>query len=128
MDPNNQTVNQQAPVAPQAASQPVVVTPQQQGLQTPQAPKSNKKLLYGVLIGLITVAIVGTAGFYMLNSSKTDKKITVAPSPTPVLEEEAPEVPEVAGVSDLDNFIVGLAQADGSLEGELTKLEKDSEF
>lgn len=117
MDPNNQTVNQQTPVV-----QPPQAVP-------PNAPKSNKKLMYGVLLGLITVIIVGAAGFYVLNSPKTENKVAVAPTPIPTpVEEEAAEVPEVTGVSDLDNFIVGLAQADTSLEKELTSLEKDSDF
>lgn len=122
MDPNNQTVNQQTPVVPQA---PVVQPPQ---AVPPNAPKSNKKLMYGVLLGLITVIIVSAVGFYMLNSPKTENKVAVAPTPIPTPVEEAADVPEVTGVSDLDNFIVGLAEADSSLDTELAKFETDSNF
>ena len=66
----------------------------------------------------------------MLYSPKGDSDVVVAPTPQPLVstEEEEVEVAEVAGVTDLDNFIVGLAQADEGLDQELTQLEKDSDF
>lgn len=125
MDPlNNQQANPQVPnAAPQAPIQ-----PEQVGNPMPKTEK--RYLLYGAILGLAVVVLVGVAGFYMLYSPKGSNNVVVAPTPTQSAStgEEEVEVAEVAGVTDLDNLIVGLAQADGSLDKELTQLEKDSDF
>ena len=130
MEPNNQQVN---PVVnqqqvPQVNPQPIVVTPQQQAPQIPQAPKSNKKLIYGVLIGVVVIIIIAVLGFYLMKAPKNTQKVAEISAPT-----QAPTVtpePEIVinNASDLDNLLVGLAQADNSLDTELTSLEKDSNF
>lgn len=125
MDPNiNQQTNPQVPnAAPQAPIQ-----PEQVGNPMPKTEK--RYLLYGVLLGLAIVVLIGVAGFYMLYSPKGSNNVAVAPTPEPPVStgEEEVEVAEVAGVTDLDNLLVGLAQADEGLDQELTKLEKDSDF
>lgn len=130
MDPlnNQQPVNpiNQTPVSPVP---PVTPAPEQVGNPVPKTEK--KYLLYGVLLGLFVVAIISIAVVYVMFSPKSQEQIAETPvvteevasiEPTPV------EVAEVGGVGDLDNLIVGLAEADGSLTKELEALEKDSDF
>lgn len=137
MDPaNNQpivtpqvpNVNVQPPQAPQALQVPPV---QAEQVVKSTKPRNKKVILLIVLIALLVIAIA-VAGYYLLNSSKQNEKanVVVAPTPTPVVSavEEDVDVAQVAGVTDLDNLIVGLAQADESLDQELTQLEKDSDF
>lgn len=93
--------------------------------------KTDKKFLfYGVLIGLVVVAIVGVAGFYMMYAPKNDNNVAAVPAP--VSEESLTptpvEISQIEQASELDNLIVSLAQADGELDEELTALEKDSDF
>ena len=93
--------------------------------------KTDKKFLfYGVLIGLVVVAIVGVAGFYMMYAPKNSSDVAVVSAP--VQEKSTTPVPveisQIEQASELDNLIVGLAQADGELDQELTALEKDSDF
>ena len=130
MEPNNQQVN---PVVnqqqvPQVNLQPIVVTSQQQTPQIPQAPKSNKKLLYGILFGVVVIVVIGAVGFYLMKAPKSTPKVAeiAAPSEISTVTPE-PEV-VVNNESDLDNLLVGLAQADNSLDTELASLEKDSNF
>lgn len=126
---NNQQVNNQvpSPVAQAPQTPPVV----QEQVGSP-APKTDKKrlLLYVVLLGLILVVIVGAVVFYMLYQPKENNNVAVIPTPAqPVsTEEEEADEPEIAGVTDLDNLLVGLARADESLDKDLVKLEKDSNF
>mgnify|MGYP001605074248 CR=1 FL=1 len=128
MEPNNQQVN---PVdnqqqTPQAVPQPVVATPQQ-APQTPQAPKSHKKLIYGLLIGVVVIIVIAVLGFYLMKAPKNAEVAQVpAPTKTPTVTQE-PEI-VVNSASDLDGLLVGLAQADDTLDQELTSLEKDSDF
>ena len=78
---------------------------------------------------LILIVIVGAAVFYTLYQPKEDSDVVVVPTPSPlVTTEEETDLPEISGVSDLDNIIVGLAQADGSLDQDLAQLEKESNF
>lgn len=127
MEPNNnQQINQQQ--VPQVTPQPVVVTAQQQTPQTPEAPKSNKKLLFGILLGVVVIVVIGAVGFYLMKAPKSTPKVVeiTAPSEVSTVTPE-PEV-VVNNTFDLDNLLVGLAQADNSLDTELTSLEKDSNF
>ncbi len=126
MEPSNQPMNQ--PQVQQAAPEPVVATVAQQATQPPQAPKSNKKLLYIVLLGVIVVLVVAAIGFYLMKAQKTTQKVVEVPAPTVVpTVTNAPEV-VVNNASDLDGLLVGLAQADNSLDTDLTNLNKDSSF
>lgn len=120
MDPNNnQQLNQQPPVSVQQANQ-----PEQVGNPVPKTDK--KYLLYGALLGLVVVALVGVAGFYMMYTPK--KTVDVAQVPAPAQTQVAEEEIVVNDESDLDGLIVGLAQADDTLDKELTTLAKDSDF
>ncbi len=124
---NNQQINTQVPNAvAQPPTQSPTSAPQQVNNQVPKS--GNRYLLYGVLLGLVLVVIVGIAVFYMLYQPKEDNNVAVVPTPVPTVSEEEADVPEIAGVSDLDNIIVGLAEAEESLDQELAKLEKDSNF
>ena len=120
MDPNNnQQINQQPSVnAPQASQ------PEQVGNPVPKTDK--KYLLYGALIGLVIGAVVGVAAFYMMFSPKKSADVAVVPTPAPQVAQEQEVV--VNDESDLEGLIVGLAQADNTLDKELTSLEKDSDF
>lgn len=125
MEPNNQQINpvvNQQPVVPSVAQAPVPSQPEA------AAPKSNKKLLYGILLGVVVIVVIGAVGFYLMKAPKSTQKVAEAPAPTavPTVTPE-PEV-VVNNASDLDNLLVGLAQADNSLDTELTSLEKDSNF
>lgn len=137
MDPaNNQpnvipqvpNVNVQSPQAPQAPQVPPVQAEQ----VVKSKPRNKKVILLGGLFGLLTVVVVGAAGFYMLNSPRQNENANVAvvPTPTPVVSavEEDVDVAQVSEVSDLDSLLVGLAQADEGLDQELAQLEKDSDF
>ena len=120
MDPNNnQQINQQPSVnAPQASQ------PEQVGNPVPKTDK--KYLLYGALLGLIVVAVIGVAGFYMMYSPKKSADVAVVATPAPQVAQEKEVV--VNNASDLEGLIVGLAQADDTLDKELTSLQKDSDF
>ncbi len=124
---NSQPVNpvNQAPVSPVL---PVSPAPEQVGNPVPKTQK--RFLLYGVLLGLFVVSLVGVAAFYMMFAPKSNNQVAVVPTQAPVgTSEPTPvEVAQVEQVGDLDNLIVGLAQADGSLDQELAALQKDSEF
>lgn len=130
MEPNNQqinpVINQQQ--VPQADPQPVVVTAQQQTPQIPQAPKSSNKLLYGILLGVVVIVVIGAVGFYLMKAPKSTPNVAEIPAPSEI-STVTPE-PEVVvnNASDLDGLLVGLAQADESLDTELASLEKDSNF
>ncbi len=130
MDPKN---NQNQPVNP-INSNPVSVPPSSPAPEQVGNPvqKTDKKfLLYGVLIGLVVVAVVGVAGFYMMfGVNKDASEVSVVSSEVPQVTTTpvSSEVSEVKDTSDLDNLIVGLAQADGELDKELEALEKDSDF
>ena len=93
-------------------------------------PKTEKKfLVYGVVIGLVVVVIVGVAGFYMKFAPKEKSETASVPATVAVEESTSDnEVSQVEDASELDNIIVGLAQADGELDEEITALEKDSDF
>lgn len=126
MDPTN---NQQQSVNPTPVSVPPAgPAPEQVGNPVPKTEK--KFLFYGALIGLIVVTIVGIAGFYMMYAPKDNSNVAVVPAP--VSEESVTptpvEISQIEQASELDNLIVGLAQADGELDKELTALEKDSDF
>lgn len=118
MDPNNnQQINQQPPLNASQAEQ--VGNP---------VPKTDKKyILYGVLLGLVVIALVGVAGFYMMYTPKKSADVAVAPSPAQTQAAEDQEV-VANSESDLEGLIVGLAQADDTLDKELTSLQKDSDF
>ena len=128
MDP---ITNNQQPInaAPIPNVPPVSPAPENVGNPVPRTEK--RFLLYGVLLGVFVVALLGVVGFYMMYSPKSNNEVAVIPTPAPQVTDTEPtpvEVAQVEQVGDLDNLIVGLAQADGSLDQELAALEKDSEF
>ena len=129
--PQVPNVNVQPPQMPQPPQAPQV-PPFQAEQVVKSKPRNKKVILLGGLFGLLTVVVVGAAGFYMLNSSKQNENenVAVVPTPTPVVstDEEEVDVAQVSEVSDLDSLLVGLAQADEGLDQELTQLEKDSDF
>lgn len=132
MDPLNNNQQQQVnPVNQTPVPSVSSATPAPEQVGNP-VPKTEKKfLLYGILLGLLVVALVGVGVFYMVFNSKANEQVAVVPTPAAVetIAEPTPvEVAEVVGVGDLDNLIVGLAEADGSLEKELIALEKDANF
>ncbi len=93
-------------------------------------PKTEKKfLLYGALIGVVVVALVGIVGFYLMYAPKQANN-EVASVPVVKDQESDPEneTTPLEEASELDNLIVGLAQADGELDDELAALNKDSDF
>ncbi|MBI4097596.1 MAG: hypothetical protein HY426_00995 [Candidatus Levybacteria bacterium] len=123
MDPNNnnQQINQQPPVnAPQTP-----VTPEQVGSPVPKT--QTRYILYGALLGLIAVVVVGVIAFYFAYSPKKSTQTAVIPTPAPSVATEEQEV-VVNNESDLEGLLVGLAQADNSLDQELSALTKDSDF
>lgn len=125
MDPNN--TQQPVPVVNQQMPQVATVSEQ---VGNP-VPKSNKKfLLYGILLGLIIVALVGVVGFYVLYGAKktTNNSVAAVPTSAQTVTVTAAPVAAVNNTSDLDGLLVGLAQADNSLNSEVTSLDKDSNF
>lgn len=94
--------------------------------------KADKKfLIYGVVIGLVVVVLVGVVGFYIMFSPKSNDQVANVTTVSTIENESEPtpiEVAQVEGAGDLDNLLVGLAEADDSLDQELANLEKDSEF
>lgn len=134
---NNQSQPVSTPIVPPGVSSEPIVSATPPPSPAPEKvgnsiPKTDRKFLaYGALIGLFVVAIVAVAGFYFMYPKSNTNEVAVAP--TPAVEEVAveptpAEVAEVEQVGDLDNLIVGLAQADSGLDQELAALEKDSNF
>jgi len=94
-------------------------------------PKTDKKfLVYGIVMGLVVVVILGVAGFYLMYRPQNNNEI--ADVQNQVVEEDVEptpaEISQIQNASELDNLIVGLAQADGELDKELVALQKDSNF
>lgn len=129
MDPMNSQAQSVNPTNPTPVSVPPAgPAPEQVGNPVPKTQK--RFLFYGVLLGLFAVSIVGVAAFYMMFSPKSNNQVAIVPTQAPVVTSEPTpiEVAQVEQIGDLDNLIVGLAQADGSLDQELSLLEKDSDF
>ncbi len=129
MNPTNNSTQPVNPINPAPVSTPPA-SPAPEKIGNPVQKTDKKFLFYGALIGLVVVAIVGVAGFYMMYAPKNSSDVAIVPTlvqeennePTPV------EISQIEQASELDNLIVGLAQADGELDKELTALEKDSDF
>lgn len=91
-------------------------------------PRTEKKfLLYGALIGVVVVVLVGIVGFYLMYAPKQTNN-EVASVPVVKDQDSENETTPLEEASELDNLIVGLAQADGELDEELAVLNKDSDF
>ncbi len=130
MDPVNNQTQQVNPINPNPVSVPPS-SPAPEQVGNPVRKTDKKFLLYGVLIGLIVVAVVGVAGFYMMfGVNKDANEVSVVSSDVPQVTTTpvSSEISEVKDTTDLDNLIVSLAEADGELDKELATLEKDSEF
>lgn len=130
MDPVNNQIQQVNSINPNPVSVPPS-SPAPEQVGNPVRKTDKKFLLYGVLIGLIVVAVVGVAGFYIVYGvSKDANEVSVVSSDVPQVTTTpvSSEISEVKDASDLDNLIVSLAEADGELDKELATLEKDSEF
>ncbi|MBP9716790.1 MAG: hypothetical protein KBD51_02485 [Candidatus Levybacteria bacterium] len=120
---SNQPVNPTPVLTPPASPAP-------EKIGNPVQKTDKKFLFYGVLIGLVVVAIVGVAGFYMMYAPKSSSDVAVVSTPVQVenMEPTPVEISQIEQASELDNLIVGLAQADGDLDKELAALGKDSDF
>jgi len=125
----NPTNDSNQPVNPTPVLTPPV-SPAPEKIGNPVQKTDKKFLFYGVLIGLVVVAIVGVAGFYMMYAPKSSSDVAVVSTPVQVenMEPTPVEISQIEQASELDNLIVGLAQADGDLDKELAALEKDSDF
>lgn len=128
---NNQTVNQMPPPVVSVPSAPIPAVPVSGG------GGSNKSLLILIIVGVVILLILGLGIFFYMSSSPSTSLTTdsVPVSETSGEEEVvqadnsiASSVTEVKGASDLDQLITELSQVDGTLEKELSTLEKDSDF
>lgn len=125
MDPQN-------PINPIPSPVQVPETPVVSGPVNPDS--SNKKLIILIAVGVIVLAVLGGALFFYMSSSSSRFTTATESGPVAVTEEvgESSEVTSsvtaVQGVSDLDQLLVEVAQADSELEKELAALEKDSDF
>ncbi|EKD86335.1 MAG: hypothetical protein ACD_37C00351G0004 [uncultured bacterium] len=129
MDVQNNQPNQINPTpSPTQAPVPPVVP----GPVSPDS--SSKKLIILVAVGAIILAVLGGALFFYMSSSSSKSTTVTESAPVAVTEEvgESSEVTSsvtaVQGVSDLDQLLVEVAQADSELEKQLVALEKDSDF
>lgn len=137
MDPNaqNNQINLNSNPAPQPAPIPEPnAAPMENTAQSPITPDSTsrKTLIIGIIIAAIIVLVAGTAIYFYMSSSPANE---ITPTPTPIsrqstesTSDEIADVAEVNTQADLENLIVKLAEADSTLEQELSALDKDSSF
>lgn len=137
MDPNaqNNQINLNSNPAPQPAPIPEPnAAPMENTAQSSITPDSTsrKTLIIGIIIAAIIVLVAGTAIYFYMSSSPANE---ITPTPTPISKnstdstsEEIADVAEVNNQADLENLIVKLAEADSTLEQELSALNKDSSF
>lgn len=122
MDPKTQQVNQTVPQESPQASQPAG---QNATVKNTQGGGNKKLLVYGALIGLVVIVLIGIAGYYFIYSPKNTNDMVAVPTQAPVAEaEEAP----ITDASELDSIILELTTVDEALAEELETLETESNF
>ncbi len=128
MENENSQLNQGVAQPPVPPVQPV---PNPTPVELPSQ-SGNKFLIFGILGGLGVVILLGLLTYFFFTSkparNETSGLPSVSQAPVPVAKEEKSSVTSVNGVSDLDKLLIEVAQADDTMEKELTNLEKDSNF